>query len=127
MIPQPSHQQGNQQPIDLTKERRFVEKMIGNEQKCMKSTTANHFHRLTASMATRPWVNSASRYRLRVASSAFSANPRGSKSPTGARAPGISSTEKLNEVDFLVEEAGAKAAADPARARRAAANFILLL
>ena len=37
----------------------------------------------------------------------------------------MESTEKLREVDFLVEADGAKAAAEPKRARRAAANFIV--
>mmetsp|Transcript_11625 Transcript_11625/g.33461 ORF Transcript_11625/g.33461 Transcript_11625/m.33461 type:complete len:222 (-) Transcript_11625:135-800(-) len=83
----------------------------------------------TASMATRPWVSSASRYRLRVLASAFSANPSGSKNPTGARAPGRSPAVACMAVEEAEDDVwiGAKAAADPAMAvMRAAVNFILI-
>mmetsp|Transcript_23168 Transcript_23168/g.64221 ORF Transcript_23168/g.64221 Transcript_23168/m.64221 type:complete len:225 (+) Transcript_23168:329-1003(+) len=84
-----------------------------------------------ASMATRPWVSSASRYRRRVLSSALAANPRGSQNPTGSRAPtrvsmtgtGLAAT---GAAAFFPK--GEKAAADPAKARMAvvATNFILV-
>merc|ERR1719414_1678437 len=86
----------------------------------------------TANMATRPWVISASRYRFRVFASALAAKPRGSKKPTGGRAPGIVSA--LNA--FLVGTGSAsfaagagkkeKAPAEPARAQ-ARASFIMMV
>ena len=46
----------------------------------------------------------------------------------GARLPGISSTTKaLREEDDLDVDGGAKAAAEPERARRVVANFMLLV
>ncbi|KAL7436154.1 hypothetical protein ACHAXM_005095 [Skeletonema potamos] len=83
---------------------------------------------MTASMATRPWVTSASRYRFKVSTLAFSANPRGSKNPMGARAPGIVSMLKpLREVERAPVWAGAKAAAEPARAEIRASFIIFML
>jgi hypothetical protein len=62
-----------------------------------------------------------------VASSAFSAKPSGSKNPMGGSAPGSCSAEKeLRAVEErVVEEAGANAAAEPARAE-IRASFIIL-
>ena len=54
----------------------------------------------------------------------MAAKPRGSKSPTGARAPGIVSTEKARAEDFFEADDGANEAAEPKRVMRAAANFI---
>mmetsp|Transcript_7962 Transcript_7962/g.9087 ORF Transcript_7962/g.9087 Transcript_7962/m.9087 type:complete len:169 (-) Transcript_7962:8-514(-) len=80
-----------------------------------------------ASMATRPCVSSASRYLLRVFSSAFSANPKGSKNPTGSKAPTKSSAKALTAVGAAERRlTGAKAAVEPIRARKVeATNFIL--
>mmetsp|Transcript_4156 Transcript_4156/g.7555 ORF Transcript_4156/g.7555 Transcript_4156/m.7555 type:complete len:209 (+) Transcript_4156:269-895(+) len=83
-----------------------------------------------ASMATRPWVSSASRYRRRVLSSALAANPRGSQNPTGSRAPTNCSTTGTGAATAgaaVFFPKGEKAAADPAKARMAvvAANFIV--
>lgn len=61
-----------------------------------------------------------------VASSAFSAKPSGSKNPMGGSAPGSCSAEKeLSEVEERVVEAGANAAAEPARAE-IRASFIIV-
>eukprot|EP01083_Nonionella_stella_P317287 1154379_1 len=54
----------------------------------------------TASIATRPWASSASRYLFKVASVAFSASPRGSNAPTGSRAP----TSPSSEAEIAVDE-----------------------
>mmetsp|Transcript_20593 Transcript_20593/g.42402 ORF Transcript_20593/g.42402 Transcript_20593/m.42402 type:complete len:200 (+) Transcript_20593:232-831(+) len=100
-----------------------------SKRKELPSTASPARNPTAASMATRPWVSSASRYRLRVFSSAFSANPRGSKNPTGSRAPTMVSmkgaTVAAGEAAFLAK--GEKAAADPAaRMMEAAVNFILI-
>jgi hypothetical protein len=85
------------------------------EEKDDPSTFSPTRNPTVASIATRPFANSASRYRLRVASPAFSAKRRGSKIPMGAKAPGISPT-----VAFMAEDedclfcTGAKAVAEAA-------------
>ena len=127
-----------------------------SQRKLFPSTASPARKPRTASMATRPCVTSASRYRLRVLPSAFSASPRGSKiSSKGGKAlrrkmrkghtasetlsstktaprvkeaksyPGSSSMVSWSAVENVGMEAGAKAAAEPARARTEAAIFML--
>ena len=64
---------------------------------------------------------------LRVLSSAFAANPAGSKNPTGGRAPGMLSTvNAFRALEVRAAGAGAKAAAEPRR-REAMARFIIIV
>ena len=92
-------------------------------------------------------MSSASRYLFRVSSFALSANPRGSKSPTGARAPGMVSMvnegaagaataaflpklKALREVEVLAAIAGAdgvNAAAELTRTEAMASFMIIVL
>merc|ERR1719221_1083859 len=87
------------------------------------------------------------RYRLSVPSSAFSANPRGSKKPIGGKAPGMLSMLKAlletgsgaadgsvrpkenasTAVDVRPVVAGAKAAVEPARSAAMARYMVIVL
>ncbi len=59
---------------------------------------------------------------------ALSARPRGSKAPTGARAPGSPSRDaERAEEDALLVGMGENAEAEAARSTREAANFIFPL
>ena len=78
-----------------------------------------------ASMATRECFSSAARNQARVESDPRVARPRGSNIGHGAVAPGMSSRPAAIAEDVRPTWAGAKAAAEPARARRVAATFML--
>lgn len=81
---------------------------------------------VVASIATRECLSSAARNQAKVSSDPMVARLRGSNCLKGMVLPGMPSSPMLRAVEEAICEAGAKAAAELARARKRPATFIVI-